>query len=341
METASEPSFLRRIAPAFALVVLAPLLAEVLPGATRFSSIQVFPVEMTIWGGGAVMIRELVRTRGLGWANLLALALALAVAEECIIQQTSYAPLILYIKGVPWARAFGVNYVYFLWALVYEAVLVVLLPVMLTELLFPARRETGWLSRSGWAVLLVLFALGSLAAWFLWTQIVRVQVLHLGAYTPSPVHLLAGLAAIAALFWAAIGPPRFRLAGLAAPKRPPAPWLVGLAGALWALAWFAIEVLAFGIAPDLPPAVAVGAGLAICALMLALVPGWTRHRAWSDRHRAWLIAGTMIATMAIFFQAFVGAAPADLLFKEITNAIAALLFVLLVLRVERRSSAQA
>ena len=335
MESA-RPSVFRRMAPAFTLMVLAPLLAEVLPGATRFSAIQVFPVEMTIWGGGAVMIRELVRGRGLGWANMLALALALAVAEECIIQQTSYAPLIIYIKNVVWARALGVNYVYFLWAVVYEAVLVVLLPVMLTEMLFPARRDDRWLSRAGWATLLILFALGSFAAWFLWTQIVRVQVLHLGAYNPSAVHLLAGIGAIALLFWLALGSPRLRLAGLARPKRPPAPWLAGLAGALWAVAWFVIEVLAFGIAPDLSPMIAIVGGLVVCAAMLAVAPGWTRHPGWSDRHRAWLLAGTMIVTMAVFFQAFVGAAPADLLFKQISNAIAALLFVWLVMRVERR-----
>jgi hypothetical protein len=267
---------------------------------------------------------------------MLALALALAVAEECIIQQTSYAPLIVYIKGTVWARAFGFNYVYFLWAVVYEAVLVVLLPVMLTQLLFPARRGAGWLSRAGWIVLLILFALGSLAAWFLWTQIVRVQVLHLGTYNPSPVHLLAGLAAIGLLFWLALGAPRTRLASLAAARTPPPPWLAALAGALWAVAWFALEVLAFGLKPELSPAIALVGGLALCAAMLALVPGWTRHPAWSDRQRAWLLAGTMLATMAVFFQAFVGAAPADLLFKEVTNAIAALLFVLLVVRVERR-----
>lgn len=337
----TRPTFLRRIAPAFALIVLAPLLAEVLPGATRFSSLQVFPVEMTIWGGGAMMIRELVRRRRLGWANMLALALALAVAEECIIQQTSYAPLIFYIKGAVWGRSLGVNYVYFLWAAVYEAVLVVLLPVTLTELLFPSRREAGWLSRAGWAILLALFVLGSLAAWFLWTQLVRVQVLHLGAYTPSVAHLAAGLAAIAVLFWLGLGSPRARLAGLAAPKAPPAPWLVALAGAIWAVAWFVLEVLAFGIMPELSPAVAVFGGLAVCAVMLWVVPGWTKHPGWSDRHRAWLIAGTMLATMGVFFQAFVGAAPADLLFKQISNAVAALLFVLLVMLVERRAAPEA
>jgi len=47
----------------------------------------------------------------------LLLALALAVAEECLIQQTSLAPMVLKLKGEVYARAYGVNYVYFLWAL--------------------------------------------------------------------------------------------------------------------------------------------------------------------------------------------------------------------------------
>ena len=74
-----------------------------------------------------------------------ALALALAIAEECLIQQTSLAPMVLQLKGEMYARAFGVNYVYFLWALVYEAVFVVFLPVHLVELIFPesARRPLG------------------------------------------------------------------------------------------------------------------------------------------------------------------------------------------------------
>jgi hypothetical protein len=53
-------------------------------------------------------------------------ALALAIAEECLIQQTSLAPMFIRLKGETYARAFGVNYVYFLWALVYEAVFVVI-----------------------------------------------------------------------------------------------------------------------------------------------------------------------------------------------------------------------
>jgi hypothetical protein len=117
----------KRALPALTLVLAAPLVAEVLPGATRFSSLFVLPVEMCVWGGGALMIRYAVRRWRLGWPHMLALALALAIAEECLIQQTSLAPMVLRLKGETYARAFGVNYVYFLWALVYEAVFVVIL----------------------------------------------------------------------------------------------------------------------------------------------------------------------------------------------------------------------
>src|SRR5947199_8556204 len=113
------------LGPALVLMLLSPLLTEVLPGATRFSSIFVLPIEICVWGGGALLIRYAVRRWQLGWRNMLLLALALAVAEECLIQQTSLAPLVIQIKDQTYARAFGVNYVYLLWALVYESVFVV------------------------------------------------------------------------------------------------------------------------------------------------------------------------------------------------------------------------
>ena len=87
------------------------MFAEVLPGATRFSSIFVFPIEMAVWGGGAVW-RARSSKRRLGWWSLLLLGLALAVAEEFLIQQTSVAPMVIRLKGETWARAFGLNYVY-------------------------------------------------------------------------------------------------------------------------------------------------------------------------------------------------------------------------------------
>src|SRR3954447_23036195 len=140
---------LNRMAPALLLAFLAPMFTEVLPGATRFSAIFVFPIEMAVWGGGAVLARALVKKLGRGWYALLLLGLALAIAEELLIQQTSTAPLVIRLKGETWARAFDLNYVYFIWALVYESIWAVLLPTLTIELIFPNRRTEPWLSRAG------------------------------------------------------------------------------------------------------------------------------------------------------------------------------------------------
>lgn len=72
-------------------MLLSPLPTEVLPGAKRLSSMFVFPVEVFVWGGGAVLIRYAVRKWNMGWLHLLFMALALSIAEEFLIQQTSFA----------------------------------------------------------------------------------------------------------------------------------------------------------------------------------------------------------------------------------------------------------
>ncbi len=153
-------------APAITLMIMAPLLTEVLPGATRFSSIFVLPIEMLVWGGGALLIRYAVRRWNLGWPGMLSMAIALAMAEEFIIQQTSVAPMVIRLKDITYARAFGINYVYLLWALIYESIFVVFLPIYLVELIFPERKERLWITKPGFLVLIPLFLIGSLMAWF-------------------------------------------------------------------------------------------------------------------------------------------------------------------------------
>jgi len=303
------------LAPALTLMVMAPLLAEVLPGATRLSSLFVLPIEICVWGGGALLIREAVRRWHLGWRHTLLLALALAVAEECVIQQTSLAPMILQIKGVAYARALGVNYVYFLWALVYEAVFVVFLPIALVELLFPQRRTERWLGPVGLSVVPVYFLLGAFLAWFSWTRVARPKVFHVPVYTPSPAAFMLAFLAIAGLAYAALGGPRFRLARASASLGAPPAWLAATAGALWAVLWYGLVLLGFGVAPAFPPAVAVGAGLLLAAAPLVLLPRWAAHPGWRDGHTGAVICGTMTGAMLVSFLGFIGALRMDLYFK--------------------------
>jgi hypothetical protein len=326
----------KRPLPALTLVLMAPLTAEVLPGATRFSSLFVLPVEMCVWGGGALLIRYAVWRWHLGWANMLALALALAGAEECLIQQTSLAPMVLRLKGETYARALGVNYVYFLWALVYEAVFVVILPVHLVELVFPSRREELWVGKAGHLATAGLFFLGSFLAWYSWTQVARPRVFHVPVYTPPLGAMLIAAAAIGALIFVALGPYRHALSRESAPLRPPPPWLLGTGGALWAVLWYGLVLLGFGIAPWFPPAAGVGAGLLLAAVILCLLPRWAADPRWRRGHQFGVIFGTMLGSMLAGFIGFIGSEPLDLYFKILVNLLAVVLMIALGLRTQGR-----
>jgi len=338
MDQADKRGFLARVAPALLLAFLAPLLAEVLPGATRLRALFIFPIEMCVWGIGAVLIREIVRRRGLGWPSLLLLGLILALAEECLIQQTSLAPLVIQIKGEVYARAFGVNYVYLLWALAYEAVYVVLLPVLLAELLFPARRHEGWLSRGGLIVSLVLFAIGCALAWFSWTRMARVHVFHQPIYDPPLLALALALAAMALLAWLALGPARkWRARALPVPPLG----LLAFLGGLWAVLWYTLCLLAFGIAPRFPPATAVGGGLLVSLVALALLPRFAAHPGWGDRQRHALLLGTMTGSMGVSFIGFLHSIDVDFWFKVAVDLAALAWLVWLGVRLRRPAEASA
>src|SRR5262245_17813718 len=219
-------SMLRRAAPAIWLMVSSPLIAELLPGATRFSAIFVFPIEVLVWGGATLLIRDVVRRLNLGWPNLLLLALALVVAEECLIQQTSLAPLVIKLKGVEYARVFGVNYLYFLWALIYETLFVVFIPVGLAELIFRRRRDQPWLNGVGLAIIAALLLPACFLAWFTWTHIARTEVFHLERYAPPLSQLAIAAGTIGVLVFLAIGPSRDWLARPSAPLVPPHPFFL-------------------------------------------------------------------------------------------------------------------
>src|SRR6266550_1054122 len=143
----SMSSWLQRQAPVLTLVLLPALLIEVLYGATPLDRLYVVVPEVLVYGCGALIIRTVVRMRGLDWISILVLGVAFAVAEECVILQTSLSPF--FFGG--YGRVLGVNTVYFLAMLGYESVWAILLPILLTEIIFPARREQPWIGGRGLA----------------------------------------------------------------------------------------------------------------------------------------------------------------------------------------------
>ena len=104
-------------------------------------------------------------------------------------------PPVLLMEILVWGG--GVNYVYALWALVYEAVC-------------PGRRDETWLDRPMAGILSILFVLGATMAWFAWTHIARVKTFRLAVYHPSRVELFAAIMVVGSLFVRGITyPPSF------------------------------------------------------------------------------------------------------------------------------------
>jgi len=328
----------QRLGPILLLLLFAPVCGELLSGATRLSYIFVLVPEIMVWGVGALLIREVVRRARRGWPSLIALGLVLGVAEECVIQQTSFSPIVgldpLHIYG----RVFGVNWVWFFALIIFECVWIVLIPVQLVELLFPSRRNRPWLRGRGIVISSVVFLLGSYIAWYLWTQRARPVAFHVPIYTPPLAYIFAGLfvililIAIAFSFRADSGPRNI------ASRRAPNPFLVGFAAVILSLPAFLFIGLNF-MPRRLPPFwISIAAGIAWAILALALIRFWAASPAWRNMHRYALVFGALLACMASSY-ASPGWLRLDFIGKIVMNIVAVALMIILGFALERRASA--
>lgn len=324
-------------APTITLLLLAPIIAEVLFGATRLSFIFVLIPEIMVWGCGALMIRETVRRWRGGWASMILLGLALAVAEECVIQQTSLAPLVgaQHVYG----RYFGVNWVYLLALLVYECVWVVLVPVGITELVFPDRRHEPWLQKRGLVISGVVFLVGCYIAWYAWTQRARTVVYHEPPYQPPLLAIAIALGVILLLILAAFKLRTVRLTRAQAARSAPRPWILGLATFFLSLLWFLLTVVAYGGAPHLPFWIPMVGGVVWAALSLILISHWASGSDWREMHNFALVFGALLASMLAGYMILAGGALLmDWIGKAVLNVAAVVLMIGLAQRVRLREA---
>jgi hypothetical protein len=155
-----------------------------------------------------------------------------------------------------------------------------------------------------------------------------VKVFHQPPFVPPLATLAASLLVIVTLVGLALGPLRRSTARADATILPASP-LAATLGVIWSFAWYGIQVLAFGIAPQIPPAIPTLIALAIAGSMLLVLPRWTSARRWTTRQSFWLCAGSVLGLMAVSFIGFLGPPNADLYFKIVIDAIAAAGIVLL------------
>jgi hypothetical protein len=322
----------------WSLLILAPVISEVLSGSTRLSILFVLIPEVMVWGCGALLCRELVRRWRGGATSLLMLGLALSIAEEFIIQQTSIAPLPFPGSNASYGRYAGVNWLYFLFMLGFESVAVVLVPVQVTELFFPNRRKHPWLRKRGIIATCIAFLIGSRIAWYGWTQQARPR-LNASPYHPPMVLILIGLTAIVALVLMAWLLRKHGHSSRAESRRPLHPGFIGLIAFLLSGPWFWLITLLFVPHPGLAVWIPVSAGIVWALLSYSLLRYLTAAHAWRDIHRWALSFGAVLGFMVPGDMSAAGWTRVDLIGKFAFQLLAVVGFLLLARKVRRHEYA--
>jgi hypothetical protein len=223
-----------------ALLLLAPAIPELLTGSTSVTPLFYNPLAFLVsflgivglYGTGALLIREFAVRFQKGWGSILLLGAAYGIAEEGLAVHTFFEPAGIgpvYHLG-SYGHAFGVNWLWALGLTAFHSVYSIALPILLTQLWFPAVRSARWLDAG--AVALVAGVYGFVVVLF---------ALVVG-HGPSPALLLLFLGVIAALVGLAYLVPRDLLSVRAGPRRI-RPGLLALDGAVFFLAWTVVIAL--------------------------------------------------------------------------------------------------
>jgi hypothetical protein len=224
--------------PVVFLLVASPLIAEVLWGTTTVSQIAGLLAQIGLYGCGAILIRETaVRWHG-GWPSVILLGAAYGAIEEGLLEPTWFTPrLFLHPYGV----AGGVYWTYAVFNIRYHAVFSMGIPILLTEVLFPAWRGRPWLGRAGLAVTGAVYVLNAAAIGVLWYTVLQESAFGVPARLHPPQQAAAAAAVITLIVLAR------RIAGARShpshDRLPTAPSLALLASCA-AAAWFAVLLLA-------------------------------------------------------------------------------------------------
>ncbi|WP_082867109.1 hypothetical protein [Paenibacillus elgii] len=269
-------SFWSRFAPVLGLFFLAPLVGEYLLGSISIKEPMALLLLSPMYGGGALLIREVVRRTGRGWPTILLLALAYGVAEPALFDHSLFnASFQGYDFGdATYVPALGISASNALAFCVGHAVWSISVPIAIVEMLVPDRRTTPWLGRIGLTVTGMLYLLGGTIV-FLWA----VNSQH---FLPSVPQFAISIAVVLGLIGAAFA---LRRLPLGASDRPgPNPWLVGAA------AFFASSLFFLLGGNWLHVAVKTG----LIAVMTVAVARWSGRAGWGTRHRFALTGGTLL-----------------------------------------------
>jgi hypothetical protein len=273
---------MRRRSPVFALFFLSPLIGEFFLGDFPITLLPLLLVFAPMYGGAAVLIREVARRTGRGWPTILTLALAYGVIEEGLVTQSLFNKDYLdqHLLDQGYVPALGTAAPWLIFVLTLHTVWSISVPIALVEQ-GSTRRTEPWLGRIGLTVTAVLMVAGGLAIF----NATRTDESQSHGFLVSPTQAAVTAAVGLALILVA-----FLLPSRAGdrPGPAPSPWLVFATGIAGGVLFMSVT------ASWLPAWPGVAAMLVALAGTFGLVGYWARRAAWGRWHRYAITAAALL-----------------------------------------------
>lgn len=272
--------------PSMVLFFLAPLVSEFLLGNLPITMLPVLLILAPMYGGGALLIRELVRRTGRSWPSIMLLGIAYAILEEAFTTQTLFNPnylhLNLHLLDYAPIKALGIGGWWTMYVISLHAIWSIAVSVALAEGLFPEKATKPWLGTIGLSATALIFMFGIAATTFVSLKMEREKG---GIYVAS-ISQFIGAAVVCILLV---------VAAFALPMRQRAlrsgtvanPWLVGTASL--------VAGSIFLLVPPFWGWGAVAIYVALYLLVIAFLLYQSSLRGWGARHRLALASGAALA----------------------------------------------
>ena len=283
-----------RLLLAGGLFLLAPLIGEFLFGNQAITDVGGIVLLAPLYGGGALLIREVTRRSGRGWPTIILLAVAYGLFEEGPVDQMLWNPN---YGGFPMGLVYAETHLAWLGTsveLVQEVVSLhtvwsICVPIALIEAVDRGReRPQPWLGIPGLAAVSLVFAAGT--AFLAYVQVVEYDFVATGG------QFAGATAVIVALVVTAFVVGRQSASPVESPA--PSPWVVGGTAFGASSLYFAREL----VPEPSSPWPFVSAWFVLVGVVVALVLRWSRRRGWGASHRLALAGGFLLTYVWVGFE---------------------------------------
>jgi hypothetical protein len=279
-----------KVPPALTLFLLSPVIGELLSGSSpplEFFNPIALLFMASLYGSGAIVVRELKLRWKKDFKALLLLGAAYGILEEGLMVKSFFDPkwMDLGIMG-SFGRWAEVNWVWAEMLTVYHAVFSITIPIVLVELAYAERKEESWIGKRLFTYLIVVLSAVTAIGFFFMT-----------GYRPPPLQYLLVIVAMGLFVYAAYRIPTRKLAE--SPEKIAKPRILFILAAAGSTAFF----LLFWAAPYIinSPIIIMLLGMVLVFGSIKLLMSFDWEGPLSASSRLAVIAGALSFLIVLAF----------------------------------------